>query len=187
MIPPELGTAARADTTGIGRFSTILALGGQPALTSGGISDPWFGLKFRWDFPEAKFPLILGYMLMGGLTPSFNKPIDPALPNGPMNDEMWGRLAPTARLVGEPTVATSQTIFGVIGGTMDYNMEPGKQVYVTILPAYDITPGAEVVGTHAEILGIHLAQLPPEGAYPFIDPPPLDPWDRITGLVPVTP
>ena len=184
MIPPELGTAARADTTGLGRFSTSLQLGGQPALTSGGISDPWYGIKFRWDFPEAKFPLILGYLMMGGVRPQFNAPIDPALPNGPINDHYWGRLSPIARLVGEPTVATAQTIFGVSGGAEDYNMEPGKQVYVTILPAYTIAPGSELVSTHAEILGIHLAQRPTEGQYPNITPPPVDPFDRVVGLVP---
>jgi len=169
----------RPDTTGRGKYLTTLLLGMQAALTAGGQADPWNGLKFRYDFPAAKYP-VTGYEMWGGSMPNFTHPNDPMLAVGPDNDYNWGLVQTLPAPPGD-IVATVTSIVHIAGiPDQLYIFEPNKQIFVVVRGI--IAPG--VFTAWSEMMGTYTKPLPPVGEYPNIDPPPIHPVDRVVGFVP---
>jgi len=174
MISPELSTFPRVDTTGVAKYALAVPerfLGAERARTVDGIGDPWGGIHVEWDFPEVKYA-IEGYSVHVGLTPQFQNKINPAGSFGPGNDLYWGHLdGGTAAGVLEATVVEIVD-FGAPGGL--HIIRPNTQYFVLVMAAH--SGGAN--SARAEMMGVYTAPLPTEGEYPYIDPPPIYPWDR---------
>lgn len=143
MITPELGTAPRADVTGLAKYSAKPVnplLEYNLGITRGNIAAleafnvPWGALEIKWDFQESLFPEVLEYRV--GL--STDPQMKDAAPGG-----------------GELPGSWRQVVISDNRGT-PIPLQPNTQYYLAVW----LWDGVGYIGETSEVVGMATAHLP---------------------------
>ena len=158
MIPPQLGTQSRPDTTGVDFATPTRFLGISRPVVEDGISNPWEGLKLSFWYPEARFGAPDNYEVECSEFPNFEQ------------DKAFANRTRTG-FAGEPAAADfNHTFFDFTphDSGSDIVLAPGTQYFVRVRAVHAAGPSAWSESCGAALTPVP-TPAPPSAAFTFVD------------------